>query len=72
MIALFASLLGFGSGAGLSTNIASANGPGGCPLCCGRSSVAGATNIAPQLLSVKKETAVPWSRGRTCSPQKIS
>ncbi len=65
MIALIASLLGFGGGAGWAAHIGSANGPSVCPLCCGRSAVVQAIDLPPKRLSVRKETVMSWLRGRT-------
>ena len=65
MIALIASLLGFGGVAGVSAQIGSAYGPSACPLCCRRSAVAQATDLPPGRLSVKKETAMSLLRDYT-------
>lgn len=65
MIALIASLLGFGGVAGVSAQIDSANGPSACPLCCRRSGVAQGTDLPPGRLSVRKETAMSLLRGYT-------
>ena len=62
MIALIASLLGFG---GVGAQIGSANGPSDCPLCCGRSAVAQGANPSRGRLYVRKETAMSLLRGYT-------
>ena len=67
MIAFIAALLGFGDGAGLSAQIGSANGPGACPLCCGRCAVAQGTDLSRGRLYVRKEAAMSLLRGRTYS-----
>jgi len=65
MIALIASLLGFGGPSGLSAQIGSANGPSACPLCCRRSAVAQKTDLPGGRLSVRKETRMSSLRGYT-------
>lgn len=66
MIPLIASLLGFGRVVGLSAHLGSANGPSGCPLCCG-GSLAPGLEIVPKRLAGGTETAMPLLLGRTRS-----
>jgi hypothetical protein len=65
MMALIASLLGFGGVAGVA--VGSAYGPSACPLCCGRSAVAQGTDLPPGRPYVRKEAAMSLLRGYTFS-----
>jgi hypothetical protein len=62
MIAFIASLLGLGSGAGLSARAGSVNGPSVCPLCSERSAVAPEIGPLPKHLSARSETAMSLLR----------